>query len=50
MKSEFQHQPVLLKEAIDYLNINPSGIYVDGPLEVRAIPGRLPGGWTIPAC
>ena len=30
MKSEFQHQPVLLKEAIDYLNINPSGIYVDG--------------------
>ncbi len=30
MKSEFQHQPVLLEEAITYLDIKPSGIYVDG--------------------
>ena len=26
----FKHYPVLLKEAIDLLNIKPDGIYVDG--------------------
>lgn len=26
----FQHKPVLLNETIDLLNINPSGIYLDG--------------------
>lgn len=29
---EFNHRPVLLKECIDNLNINPDGIYVDGTL------------------
>ena len=27
---KFEHTPVLLKETIDALNINPAGIYVDG--------------------
>ena len=29
---EFKHTPVMLKECIDNLNINPDGIYVDGTL------------------
>lgn len=29
---EFKHKSVLLKETIEYLNINPDGIYVDGTL------------------
>lgn len=29
---EFKHIPVLLKETIDGLNINPDGIYVDGTI------------------
>ncbi len=29
---EFSHEPVLLKECIQALNINPNGIYVDGTL------------------
>lgn len=29
---EFKHNPVLLKECIEGLNINPEGIYVDGTL------------------
>ena len=29
---EFKHEPVLLKESIQALNINPDGIYVDGTL------------------
>lgn len=29
---EFNHVPVLLKEVIDGLNINPEGIYIDGTL------------------
>lgn len=29
---EFKHQPVLLKECIEGLNIRPDGIYVDGTL------------------
>lgn len=29
---EFHHEPVLLQEVIDYLNIDPAGIYVDGTL------------------
>lgn len=27
---EFNHKPVLLDECIEYLNINPQGIYIDG--------------------
>ena len=29
---EFKHIPVLLNETIEGLNINPNGIYVDGPI------------------
>ncbi len=29
---EFKHEPVMLKECIEALNINPDGIYVDGTL------------------
>ena len=29
---EFKHISVLLNESIDFLNINPKGIYVDGTL------------------
>ena len=29
---EFQHIPVLFQEVIENLNIQPSGIYVDGTL------------------
>ncbi|MDP4179784.1 MAG: 16S rRNA (cytosine(1402)-N(4))-methyltransferase RsmH [Bacillota bacterium] len=29
---EFNHKPVLLNECIEYLNIKPDGIYVDGTL------------------
>lgn len=29
---DFKHEPVLLKETIEGLNINPDGIYVDGTL------------------
>jgi 16S rRNA (cytosine1402-N4)-methyltransferase len=30
--SEFRHQSVLMKEAIDYLDIKPAGVYVDATL------------------
>ena len=29
---EFKHKPIMLKECIEGLNINPNGIYVDGTL------------------
>lgn len=29
---EFKHEPIMLNECIENLNINPSGIYVDGTL------------------
>ena len=29
---EFKHEPVMLEECIEALNINPDGIYVDGTL------------------
>ena len=29
---EFRHKSVLLRETMEYLKINPDGIYVDGPL------------------
>ena len=29
---EFKHEPVMLNECIEGLNINPDGIYVDGTL------------------
>ncbi len=29
---EFKHEPVMLKECIEALNINPNGIYIDGTL------------------
>ena len=29
---EFSHEPVLLEECMDGLNIRPDGIYVDGTL------------------
>jgi 16S rRNA (cytosine1402-N4)-methyltransferase len=42
---EFKHQTVLLNEAVEYLNINPSGIYVDATLggagHSAKIAGRL---------
>ena len=28
----FKHEPVLLEEAVQYLNIKPDGVYVDGTL------------------
>lgn len=30
MTQDFSHQPVLIKEVLESLNINPQGIYVDG--------------------
>ncbi len=30
MTQDFSHQPVLIKEVLEKLNINPQGIYVDG--------------------
>ena len=32
LQEEFKHEPVLLKECIKALNINPDGIYIDGTL------------------
>ena len=32
LRMEFKHEPVLLKECIQALNIKPDGIYVDGTL------------------
>ncbi len=29
---EFKHEPIMLHECIDYLNIKPNGIYVDGTI------------------
>ena len=29
---EFKHEPVMLQECIEGLNIHPDGIYVDGTL------------------
>ena len=29
---EFKHEPIMLKECIEHLNIKPNGIYVDGTL------------------
>jgi 16S rRNA (cytosine1402-N4)-methyltransferase len=32
MMPEFQHQPVLLEESLSFLNIKPSGVYVDATM------------------
>ena len=32
MEKEFKHTPVMLNECLDGLNIDPTGIYVDGTL------------------
>ena len=29
---EFKHKSVLLRETIEYLNVRPDGVYVDGTL------------------
>ena len=29
---EFKHISVLLKESVEFLQVNPSGVYVDGTL------------------
>jgi 16S rRNA (cytosine1402-N4)-methyltransferase len=29
---EFEHKPIMLEECIEFLNIHPSGVYVDGTL------------------
>ena len=51
MDGTFTHQPVLLKECIQALNIRPDGIYVDGTLgragHSREIARRLTGGRLI---
>jgi 16S rRNA (cytosine1402-N4)-methyltransferase len=48
---EFSHQPVLLREVIDGLNINPTGTYIDGTCggagHSIAIASRLDGGFLI---
>ncbi len=48
---KFEHRPVLLKEAIDGLNIREDGIYVDGTLggagHSREIVSRLTNGKLI---
>lgn len=48
---EFTHDPVMLGECIEYLNIRPDGIYVDGTLGAgghsREIAKRLSGGRLI---
>jgi 16S rRNA (cytosine1402-N4)-methyltransferase len=48
---EFKHEPVLLNEVIDSLNIKPEGIYVDGTLggagHSQEIAARLDGGMLI---
>lgn len=48
---EYTHQPVLLKQCIEALNIKPDGIYVDGTLgragHSREIAKRLNGGRLI---
>lgn len=45
---EFKHKSVLLEETIEYLNVKPDGIYVDGTLggagHSYEIAGRLTGG------
>ncbi len=45
MSKELQHQPVLIDEVIEHLNIIPNGIYIDGTFgrggHSRAILGRL---------
>lgn len=47
----FEHRPVLLDEVIEYLNIDPSGIYVDGTIggggHALAIVQRLTTGRLI---
>ena len=30
--AEFSHEPVLLQECIEMLNIKPDGVYIDGTL------------------
>ena len=37
---EFKHEPVMLSQCIEGLNINPDGVYVDGTLggEATAVP------------
>jgi 16S rRNA (cytosine1402-N4)-methyltransferase len=46
-KAEKQHVPVLLEEALDYLNVRPGGVYVDATLGLgghsSAIAKRLGG-------
>lgn len=45
---EFKHYSVMLRETIDYLNIKPDGIYLDGTLggggHAREVCGRLGQG------
>ena len=51
MEQQFSHQPVLLEECIQALNINPNGIYLDGTLgrggHSLEIAKRLTGGRLI---
>ena len=38
---EFYHKTVLLKETIDFLNINPDGIYVDATLGAGGLSSKI---------
>ena len=42
---EFEHKPVLLEECIEFLNIRPDGIYVDGTLGGEAFVGNNQKSW-----
>src|ERR1700749_1661635 len=52
-KSGPRHYPVLLRESLDYLAIQPNGIYIDMTAglggHARAIAERLQGGFVL-AC
>lgn len=39
--SEFKHQPVLLNEVIHYLNIKPTGVYIDATLGGAGHAGQI---------
>ena len=37
------HVPVLLEEALEFLNVRPNGVFVDATLGLGVIRQRLPG-------
>ena len=43
---EFEHKPIMLEECIEFLDIRPDGIYVDGTLGGGGHSAEIQTPWT----